>query len=407
MHEFINTSLDGGISAVSGFSASGVSCGIKKTGLDLGLVHSQCAANAAAMFTQNRIKGAHVPYCQRQIAQGQVQTLVVNSGNANACNGARGAEHVQGMADAVAAALGIAPGLVFPCSTGTIGRVLPMDKVRAGIADGCAALAEDGGGQFARAIMTTDTKPKEEAVSFTCEGRTVTVGGVAKGAGMIEPNMATMLAFVATDADVAARDLDALLKTVAATSFNAISVDGDQSCNDTLLLMANGVSGVSIGPNDSDKHSWEKFCAAVRYVCESLARKIVMDGEGATKFVTVHVADAASPADARAAARAIANSLLVKTSWYGEDPNWGRVIDVVGYSGADVEETSIAIRYDDVLACDGKQGPCSENLNPLKSVLKQDAFSVNVNLGKGNASCVVHTCDCSEEYVRINADYTT
>ena len=407
MNADIQTIQDGDIASVPGVSASGVACGLKTSGLDLGIIHSRVPANAAAVFTQNQIKGAHVPHCATKIEAGRAQTIVVNSRNANACNGPLGPEHADAMANAAADALTVDSSLVYPCSTGTIGIVLPIEKVCDGIVAAAAALRNGGGADFSCAIMTTDTRPKSCAITVQIDGKAITVGGVAKGAGMIEPNMATMLAYVATDADVASQDLQILLSGVVSESFNAISVDGDQSCNDTVMLLANGESGLALTRDAQSDSSWAIFAIAVKQVCVTLAKMIVQDGEGATKLATIHVVDAACTADARLAARAVANSLLVKTSWFGEDPNWGRVIDVVGYSGAELDASVIEIWYDNVCAYRGTSGPVPDSVPALEAVIKQPEFTVKISLGTGNEECSLLTCDISEEYVRINSEYTT
>ncbi len=282
---------------------------------------------------------------------------------------------------------------------------MPMDRVENGISKVVEALAVDGGNMAAKAIMTTDLVDKQFAVEFTIDGKRVSVGGMAKGSGMIEPNMATMLAYITTDAKVEQSALQDALSAAVAVSFNKISVDGDQSCNDTVLFFANGKAGN--GLLNARHPEWGKFCNAVTEVAKQLAFMIVKDGEGATKFVTVTVKGAATISDAELAARAIANSLLVKTSWFGGDPNWGRVIDVVGYSGADVREELVDIAYDGVLMVKGGCRVPEQPLEELEKVLAKDEFVLTVNLNLGDDSDTVYTCDCSEEYIKINAAYMT
>jgi glutamate N-acetyltransferase/amino-acid N-acetyltransferase len=304
-----------------------------------------------------------------------------------------------------AEALDVPESSVYCCSTGTIGKPLPMDKIERGIRQAAAALAPDGGLAAARAIMTTDNAEKQCAVEFAVDGRPVRVGGMAKGAGMIEPNMATMLAFLTTDAAVEPRALQECLGAAVAESFNRISVDGDQSTNDTCLLLASGAAGArAMNPNHPQ---WSALCAAVLEVSLDLAQQIVRDGEGATKFVTVAVRGAASNEDAARAARAVANSLLVKTSWFGGDPNWGRVIAAVGYSGAAVDPARVAIRYDGVPAVLGGCKAPGFALEELELIIARRAFAVEVDLGLGAGADTVYTCDCSTEYVKINSDYMT
>jgi glutamate N-acetyltransferase/amino-acid N-acetyltransferase len=310
----------------------------------------------------------------------------------------------EAMASTCGALLGVDAAEVLVCSTGTIGVPLPMPKVLAGIDAAAAGLEPDGGGNAARAIMTTDTVPKEVAVETASGGMTIRVGGMAKGSGMIAPDMATMLAFVTTDAAVEQEALQHCLSGAVTQSFNRITVDGDQSTNDTVLLMAGGAAGNE--PLDRAHPGWAAFTAAVEHVCRELALSIVRDGEGATKFVTVRVVNAASDEDARMAARAVADSLLVKTSWYGCDPNWGRVMAAVGYSGAEVDPAGIDIHYDDV--CAVRSGTSSgEQPGRLTDVLARDEFTLSIDMHLGRGACTVYTCDCSQEYVKINSEYTT
>ncbi|MFC1462193.1 bifunctional glutamate N-acetyltransferase/amino-acid acetyltransferase ArgJ [Verrucomicrobiota bacterium] len=398
--------IDGGITAPQGFCAAGVHAGIKKSGApDMALIVSDPAAHVAGTFTTNRIQGATVRLCRERLQNGRAAAVIINSGNANACTGPEGDANAARMGSLTAKALGAEEDTVFVCSTGTIGVPLPMDKIETGIRAAADALSPDGGGSAARAIMTTDTVDKQFAIELSIGGQAVRLGGMTKGAGMIEPNMATMLAFLATDAAVEPAALQECLVSAVDDSFNRVSVDGDQSCNDTVLFMANGAAGNEpLGPGHVD---WPAFSGAVAHVARELALKIVADGEGATKLVTVNISGAATIEDARKAARAVANSLLVKTSWYGCDPNWGRVIDAVGYSGADVREALVDIRYDDFLAVHNGQVAGDTALADLERVLRQDRFSVNVDLNLGDGTDTVYTCDCSEEYVRINSEYTT
>ena len=294
---------------------------------------------------------------------------------------------------------------IFVCATGTIGRRLPMDRILAGVPLAAAALAPDGGAAAARAIMTTDTVPKQAAASFPFAGGRVTVGGMCKGSGMICPNLATTLIFITTDAKVSAANLRRALRLAVAHSFNRVTVDGDQSTNDTCALFANGAAGLpAVAPG---KPGWDDFVATLSAVALSLAKQIVMDGEGATKFVTVAVEKAATPADAYAAARAIANSPLFKAACYGGDPNWGRVISAVGNSGAKCAELKTRISFDGVRVFDRGKIATAEVNERLAQVMKQRAFEVRVDLGMGRFSDAVYTSDLSHGYVDINADYTT
>ncbi len=384
--------IEGGVTAPLGFRAAGVHAGIKGRKPDMALIATEMPARVAGVFTRNRIQGATVHLCRERLAGGTAHAVIVNSGNANACTGEPGREDARRMADLTAQGLGVDPATVFVCSTGVIGVRLPMDRVEPGITKAVSALTDDGGPAAARAIMTTDTVPKEIAVELVVDGKPVRIAGMAKGAGMIEPNMATMLCFITTDAAVEGAALQRALADAVELSFNKISVDGDQSCNDTVLVLANGAA--SAGVLDEKHAAWGAFREALRHVTLTLAQAIVRDGEGATKFVTVRVAGARSNADARLAVRAIANSLLVKTSWYGRDPNWGRVIDAVGYSGADVVEEKVDISFDEVCAVRG--GRISEEpLSRMEEVLNRDAFTVAVDLHIGDGQDVVYNCDCS------------
>jgi len=280
-----------------------------------------------------------------------------------------------------------------------------MEKLEVGIKGAAAALVPEGGAAAAQAIMTTDLVPKEIALELPVDGTPVRIGGMAKGSGMIDPNMATMLAYLTTDAAVDAAVLQDLLRESVQDSFNRITVDGDESTNDTVLFLANGAAGTApLQPGHAD---WAAFEDAVRHVCGELARMIVKDGEGATKFVTVTVQGAVADAEARQAARAIANSLLVKTSWFGCDPNWGRIYDAVGYAGVQVAPDAIEIKLDDFVAVSNGVVAGQTDLTSLEAVLKQDEFTVLVDLHVGSGSDTVYTCDCSYEYVRINSEYTT
>ena len=397
--------IRGGVTAPTGFRAAGVHAGIKANRPDMALIVSERPAAVAGTFTTNRVQAAPVRLCRARLAGRKATAIVVNSGCANACTGAQGLAAARRTAALTAAALGVPANTVFVCSTGTIGQPLPMDKIARGIRLAAAALARSGGDRAARAIMTTDTRDKQAAAQLTIDGVAVRVGGMAKGAGMIEPNMATMLAFLTTDAAVRPTALQACLSAAVAASFNRISVDGDMSTNDTVLFLANGAAGNR--PLSPRHPRWPAFAAAVGEVARRLALKIVEDGEGATRFVTVAVRGAKTDADARAAARAIANSLLVKTSWYGGDPNWGRVIAAVGYSGAAVDADRVDIRFDGCLAVRAGRRAANFRLNDLERVLRQKRFAIDVDLRLGRGGDTVYTCDCSEEYVRINSEYLT
>jgi glutamate N-acetyltransferase / amino-acid N-acetyltransferase len=396
--------VEGGVTAPQGFRAAGVAAGIKTKGLDLALVVSEPRASAAAVFTTNRAKAAPVLVSQHHLAEsgGQAAALVVNSGCANACTGSDGLQHAEAMAAATAAAIGCAAADVLVASTGVIGVKLPMDRVAGGIRQAAAALATSGGANAARAIMTTDPFPKEASVEIMSVTGSFRVGGMAKGSGMIEPNMATMLGFITTDAAVTPSLLQRALKTAADSTFNAITVDGECSTNDTVFALANGASGVTLHERD-----YALLVEALRLVCEPLAVGIVRGGEGATKLVTVRVTGATSDADARRAARAIANSPLVKTAIHGGDPNWGRLVAVAGRSGSDFVLEGAAVRIGPVELFSG--GMPHDDLAPKAAeYLKGTDLTVAVDMGTGGSgTSQMWTCDLSAEYVRINAEYRT
>jgi glutamate N-acetyltransferase / amino-acid N-acetyltransferase len=396
--------VDGGITAPDGFRASGVACGIKARGLDLALIASDRRAAAAGVFTTNRAQAAPVLVSQRHLADstGRALAIVVNSGCANACTGKDGLEHAETMASRTATLMGCAPQDVLVASTGVIGVKLPMDKVSRGIESAAAALGRGGGADAARAIMTTDPFPKEASAEIVVPAGTFRVGGIAKGSGMIEPNMATMLGFVTTDAAVEPALLQRALKAAVDDTFNAITVDGECSTNDTVVAVANGTSGVALGGAD-----YAVLVRALRQVCEPLAVGIVRGGEGATKLVTVRVTGAASNDEARRAARAIANSPLVKTAIHGGDPNWGRLVAVAGRSGSQFVLEGAAVRIGPVELFSGG-APHDERAPEAAEYLKGTDLVVAVDMGTGGqGASQMWTCDLSAEYVRINAEYRT
>jgi glutamate N-acetyltransferase/amino-acid N-acetyltransferase len=394
----------GGVTTPAGFRAAGVSAGIKaRGGLDLALIVSDHDATAAAVFTTNRAQAAPVLVSREHLALsgGIARAIVVNSGCANACTGDAGMEVAREMAAETARQLGCPTERVLVASTGVIGVSLSIDKIRRGLPQAMAALRADQGSEAARAIMTTDPFPKEAAARVTLGGREAAIGGMAKGSGMIEPMMATMLAFVTTDAAVPQGLLARALREAADDTFNAITVDGECSTNDCVMVLANGASGAVV-----DATSYDAFAHALKLVCLRLALGIVRGGEGATKVVTVTVTGAASPAEARQAAKAIANSPLVKTAIHGGDPNWGRLIAVSGRAGVAFELSRAAVAIGStVLFKDGR--PYDEAAPLAAAYLKNDEVAVSVDLGVGVASSTVWTCDLSAEYVRINAEYRT
>ncbi|HEY6009213.1 MAG TPA: bifunctional glutamate N-acetyltransferase/amino-acid acetyltransferase ArgJ [Geobacteraceae bacterium] len=389
-----------------GFKFAAVEAAIKKPGrLDLALIFSEVPATVAAVFTTNRVKAAPVLLCQERVKSGSCQALVVNSGNANACTGRQGTEDALATARAVAEGLGIPDEAVLVASTGVIGQQLPMERLLAGVprlVEGLAVGTLEG---LSRAIMTTDTFPKLEVRQGESGGRTYTVAGVAKGAGMIMPNMATMLAFLVTDCAVEPAFLDKVFRGGVNTSFNAITIDGDTSTNDTALIMANGRAGNP--PIAEGSPEAGAFVSLVNDVLLSLAKQIVRDGEGATKFVEICVTGAGSDADARKAAMAIANSSLVKTAFFGQDANWGRILAALGYSGAALDPDRVELRFDDVPMVRGGVFVGGDAEARGTQVLKKKEFSVTVHLNLGEGAATVYTSDLSFDYVKINADYRT
>jgi glutamate N-acetyltransferase / amino-acid N-acetyltransferase len=396
--------IDGSVTAPKGFQAAGVACGIKASGLDLALIVSETTASAAGVFTVNRAQAAPVTVSRRNLsaASNRARAIVVNSGCANACTGIDGMHHAEAMAARTASIVGCGVPEVLVASTGVIGVKLDIEKVAQGISAAASALAPCGGKDAARAIMTTDPFPKMAAAEIATTSGTFRVGGIAKGSGMIEPNMATMLAFVTTDAAIAPPLLQRALTAVVDRTFNAITVDGECSTNDCVFALANGASGVMLG----DEH-YPDIVEALRQVCEPLAVGIVRGGEGATKLVTVRVTGAASNAEARQAARAIANSPLVKTAIHGGDPNWGRLVAVAGRSGSNFVLDQAAVHIGPVELFSGGT-PHDERAPQAAEYLKGKDLIVSVDMGTGGpGSSQMWTCDLSAEYVRINAEYRT
>ena len=400
--------ISGGVTSAKGFRAAGVPAEIKYKGRnDVALIVADAPCAAAAVFTTNQVAAAPVLYDREIVKGGKIQAILANSGCANACTGEEGLKDAKLSALVTAGELGIDPKYVLVASTGVIGRRLPMDRLLAGMKSAKAALGTtaEHGLNAEKAVMTTDTKPKQACVTTTIGGKKVTVGGMSKGSGMIEPNMATMLGFITTDAAITPAMIKRALKLAIAKSFNRLVVDGDESTNDSVFLLASGAAGNAVitqGGADFDA-----FREALEAVCISLARQMATDGEGATKFVTVTVKGAKSEKDAARAARAVAKSPLAKTSWFGRDPNWGRVLAAVGYSGATVVDMKAEVFYDKVWAFKCGRIADEKQLAKLAEVMKKDAFEVVVDLHLGEGESSIYTCDFSLDYVHINADYTT
>jgi glutamate N-acetyltransferase/amino-acid N-acetyltransferase len=400
----LSTVTGGGVATARGFRAAGISAGIKANGNpDLALLVADTAAQVAAVYTTNKILAAPVMVSQEHLKRsgGLARAVIVNSGCANSCTGDTGMRDARAMAEQTAQVVGCPVEQVLVASTGVIGVALPMEKVRSGIKAAFASLGADQGPAAARAIMTTDVGPKEVAATISIGGRQASIGGMCKGAGMIEPMMATMLGFVTTDAEVPKALLDRALREAVDQSFNAITVDGDSSTNDCVVLLASGASGVAV-----DETSYGTFVEGLTTICRELALAIVRGGEGATKLVTVQVTGAATSAEARRAAKVIANSLLVKTAIHGGDPNWGRLICAAGRAGVTLEASRAGVTIGSLVLF--KDGQPHDELAPAAAeYLKGSELSIGVDLGAGSASSTVWTCDLSAEYVRINADYRT
>lgn len=395
--------VKGGVCAAKGFQAAGVSANIKKVSdkKDCALIVSDTLASVAGVFTTNLVKAAPVPWCQHVCERGTARAIFANSGNANACTGDRGVADVNAITRQLADAAGLNREEVLVCSTGVIGVPLPMDRIAHGI-NGClGALRREGHGDAAAAIMTTDTVPKEYAIEVELDRGQVRIGGMAKGAGMIAPNMATLLAFITTDALIAPHDLQRFLDHASSRSFNRICVDNDMSTNDTALLLANGAGGVEVTADSPDAGT---FQTALDHVCTHLAKELVRDGEGATKLVEVHVTGAKNDEDAQLIANAIAVSQLCKTAFNGEDPNWGRIACAAGYAKADFDPNKLCVSIGDIeVMTNGGKADFAEA--EAAAIMKREEFSITVSVGEGRGTATYWTSDLSKEYVSINADY--
>ena len=404
MHD-VYEKLDGGVTAPAGFRAAGVACGIKANGkLDLAVIASDAPSTAAAVFTTNLAQAAPVLVSREHLqgSAGRISAIVINSGCANACTGSDGMSHASQMTELTARALSIDPTAVLVASTGVIGVKLPMEHVARGIDEAVRSLSPDGGPSAARAIMTTDPFPKEAAIEARTDAGTFRLGGIAKGSGMIEPLMATMLGFVTLDAAVESALLQRALKAACDDTFNAITVDGECSTNDCVFALANGASGVTLTEAD-----YALLVDALRQVCEPLAIGIVRGGEGATKLVAITVTGASTDTDAWMAARAIANSPLVKTAIHGGDPNWGRLVAAAGRSGAAFVLDGARVQIGSLVLFEHGR-PFDELAPKAAEYLTGTNLAIEVNLGTGGAfTATMWTCDFSADYVKINAEYRT
>ena len=393
----------GGITAPLGFRAAGMYCGIRKIKKDIAMIVSDVPAIVAGVFTLNKTQAAPVLVDKIQLKRSSVcSSIVVNSGNANACTGERGLNDAWEMVRATSVALNIPETQVMISSTGVIGQYMPMDKVSPAISELAAKVSKSGNADTAEAIMTTDTFPKEAAVKFTLLGRTVTIGGVAKGSGMIAPNMATMLAFVTTDIALDQALLTKALRGANNRSFNRITVDGDMSTNDMVLVLANGMARNA--PIVDNSEEYQLFAAALEYVLIKLAKMIAKDGEGATKLIEIMVKGAKSEEEAAQAARAVANSNLVKTAIHGADANWGRILAAVGYSGIDFNPDEVEIAFGDLPVLRRNYEIVLDE-DKAKDLLLKDNVMIVINLNQGSQFARFWTCDLTKEYVHINASY--
>ncbi len=401
--------IEGGVCAAKGFKASGIHCGIRKnhSKKDLALIVSDVPASGAAVYTQNLVKGAPLEVTKKHLANGKAKALICNSGNANTCN-ANGIEIAEAMCELTAKALGTEPGDILVASTGVIGQPLDIDPIQAGIGPLVSSLSSSGSSDACEGIMTTDTKKKEIAIEFELNGKICHLGGIAKGSGMIHPNMATMLVFLTTDASVSPSMLQKALSTDIQNTFNMISVDGDTSTNDMVVLLANGLSGNKEITEDGE--DFKVFMKALNTVTVHLCRAIAGDGEGATKLLECTVSGAKDLQTAKTVAKSVISSSLTKAAMFGADANWGRVLCAIGYSGADVDVKSVGVSFKSEAGCievcrNGSGVPFSEEF--ASEILSKEEIDILVTLGEGNACASAWGCDLTYEYVKINGDYRT
>lgn len=394
-----------GVTFAKGFTAAGVKAGIKKSGnLDVAVIYTKTQAVVAGTFTQNKVAAAPVYVSKEVVATGTAHAIVANAGCANACTGQQGLNDAHKMAQIAADELGVNADDVIVGSTGVIGVNLPMDKLEAGIKDAVANLSADGSGNAGRAIITTDTHSKSVTCEFELSGKTVRMGAIAKGSGMIRPNMATMLCYITTDIAIDQALLQKAVSGCVEKSFNMISVDGDMSTNDMVIVLANGeANNAKITEENAD---YQIFFDKLMMLCTELAKQIAADGEGASKFLTINVKGAKSFADAKTVGMAIANSPLVKTAFFGEDPNWGRVICAVGYSGADMVPEKTVVKFGGITIFANGTGATYDE-KALAHVMKEKDIVIDIELNMGQEDATVWSCDLSYEYVKINGEYHT
>jgi glutamate N-acetyltransferase/amino-acid N-acetyltransferase len=401
MFQFID---NGSITSVDGIKAAGINCGIKKQKKDLALIFSEVPCNAAGTFTLNKVVAAPLVISKNIIKQqNKVKAIIVNSGNANACTGTTGFSNALDSQSYCAKKLSVNPSEVIISSTGVIGKQMPMELLKTGINQITNYLSEDGGLDAADAILTTDLKRKSFAVKVKLSEGEVTIGGICKGSGMIMPNMATMLAFLATDASIEHAALQKLLGSAVENSFNKISVDGETSTNDMVILLENGFSGIVVKENTED---YNIFFSALLAVCQEMAKAIAADGEGATKLITISVNNAKTKKDADTIARAVANSPLFKTAMNGNDANWGRILSVAGNSGVDFTPEKVSIKFDDMTILEPNYSVNFDE-EEAKKLLNKEKITVSVDLDEGEESSTWWTCDFSEGYIKINSSYRT
>lgn len=400
--------ISGGVCAAKGFRGNGVHCGIRKnkSKRDLALIVSESPCAAAAVYTQNKVKGAPIAVTKEHLADGRAQAVIVNSGNANTCN-ADGVQKARMMCGLASRLTGIAESDVIVASTGVIGEPLPIEPILAAGDALLAGLSESGGDAAAEAIMTTDTFSKQAAVAFSLNGKTCRIGGMAKGSGMIHPNMATMLGFLTTDARISPALLQKALQAAVDTSFNMVSIDGDTSTNDMVTVLANGASGAEIAAEDD---AYAQFAQALRLVCTDLAKQLAKDGEGASKLLECRVQGAPDLQTARAVAKSVITSSLFKAAMFGADANWGRVLCAIGYAEGDFAidrvSVSFASKAGEIRVCEQGAGlPFDEDR--AKQVLLEDEIVIHIDLLQGDAETVAWGCDLTYDYVRINGDYRT
>lgn len=398
------TRIKNGVTAPKGFVAAGIFSGIKKTkALDLALIVSEISGPVAGVFTKNKVPAAPVILGRQQVKQGTGQAILVNSGNANAFTGKQGLRDAKRMSSLLAKALNISPRMALIGSTGVIGVPLPMKAIATGIPNLISRLSRQGHLQAAQAIMTTDTRPKEIAFQDTIGGKTVTIGGMAKGSGMIHPDMATMLGYLTTDAAIDRAVLQQTLAEVTRETFNAISVDGETSTNDTVLCLSNGMAGNARIKRGTPAHA--RFRNLLHHVCHHLAMDIVKDGEGATKIIEFRILEAASEKDAKLFANTLATSPLVKTAIFGADPNWGRIVAALGRSGPALVPEKIQIDFNNIPIVKGGKGLGAKVEQRIKKMMQKPTLTISISLGQGKAGARIWTTDLTYDYVKINASY--